>query len=854
MSEILRCPAPDVLGELIEGRIVDPELSELSLHLEACSDCQAKARTLFPSDTLVQSLRGDASTAEKISADVPHQLVDALKRIPAMDSDAKLSADGLARDNGMSLDDLGLSFLSPPLDTDEIGRLGHYRILQVLGRGVMGAVFLAEDPKLGRRAALKVMLPKIANIPAARDRFLREAKAAASLKSDHIVTIYQVDEINGVPFLAMELLQGESLEDALKAGRRFSIAETIRTARDVARGLVDAQEKGLVHRDIKPGNLWLEQTPDGAMRVKILDFGLARAEVDDVHITEYGTIVGTPAFMAPEQARADRAIDSRADLFSLGCVLYVLCTGEIPFKADTTVGTLMALALNTPIAPDQRNEAVPAELSRLIMQLLEKDPSQRPKSAREVTARLTEMERSFAAGPADTATIGQTLLGASRPKSSVELPVALPVALPVRKSIGRGLKIATGVLIAAGLFIAAEVFLWQTPDGRVVRIECNDPSIKLAFQGGELKVTGAYDQPVTLTPGKVDLKITKPQRGGGDFEFETDKLVVRKGDQIVLKIEVLDGEVRIVQDGKGVVDSMSLPSSIPLALEAIADTDRRAATWVLSAGGNITIEGFVAGENGVADGIPLEIHAIAKLPTTPFAVTAVRFLNTKPFDAAGFVHLRDRTNLQSLIVEGDYEQVTDAAFENLRGCTWLAYLQIRGCGISDKTLEPLKDLPALEFVGINGKPGLTDAALVSLKSFPALKKLFLNGGNLTDDGLRHLTDFRNLKSLGLGGISGLTDRGLVHIADIKALTTLDLAATGAGDATMKRLTELPNLTDLSISYTQVTDQGIESLQGASGLKLLWVRDTGVTAGAIERLHAAVPECRIEFGVETRIIG
>lgn len=332
----------------------------------------------------------------------------------------------------------------------------------------------------------------------------------------------------------------------------------------------------------------------------------------------------------------------------------------------------MALALNTPIAPDQRNEAVPAELSRLIMQLLEKDPSQRPKSAREVTARLTEMERSFAVGPADTATIGQTLLGASRPKSSVELPVALPV----RKSIGRGLKIATGVLIAAGLFIAAEVFLWQTPDGRVVRIECNDPSIKLAFQGGELKVTGAYDQPVTLTPGKVDLKITKPQPGGGDFEFETDKLVVRKGDQIVLKIEVLDGEVRIVQDGKGVVDSMSLPSSIPLALEAIADTDRRAATWVLSAGGNITIEGFVAGENGVADGIPLEIHAIAKLPTTPFAVTAVRFLNTKPFDAAGFVHLRDRTNLQSLIVEGDYERVTDAAFENLRGCTRLAYLQI----------------------------------------------------------------------------------------------------------------------------------------------------------------------------------
>ncbi len=138
----------------------------------------------------------------------------------------------------------------------------------------------------------------------------------------------------------------------------------------------------MVHRDIKPGNLWLEKLPEGAMRLKILDFGLARAQADDVQITEYGRIVGTPAFMAPEQARADREVDARADLFSLGCVLYVLCTGEIPFKADTTVGTLMALAMNQPIAPDQRNESVPSQLSSLVMQLLEKSPADRPQSAR----------------------------------------------------------------------------------------------------------------------------------------------------------------------------------------------------------------------------------------------------------------------------------------------------------------------------------------------------------------------------------------------------------------------------------------------------------------------------------------
>ena len=277
---------------------------------------------------------------------------------------------------------MGLDFLEPAEQPDEIGRVGRYRVLRVLGRGGMGAVFLAEDSKLGRRVALKLMLPKIASIPAAHDRFMREAKAAASLKNDHIVTVYQVDEFKGVPFLAMELLDGDSLDRALHEGRNFSVTESISIARDVARGLMDAHEKGLVHRDIKPANLWLEESQTGALRVKILDFGLAAAEVDDVHLTQVGTIVGTPAYMAPEQARANGKIDGRADLFSLGCVLYQLCTGEVPFKADTTVGTLMALAMNSPQSPSERNSLVPVELSALTMQLLEKDPSKRPHSAR----------------------------------------------------------------------------------------------------------------------------------------------------------------------------------------------------------------------------------------------------------------------------------------------------------------------------------------------------------------------------------------------------------------------------------------------------------------------------------------
>ncbi len=872
MNATTQCPTLKVLRDLIDGRLVDPELSVYSSHLEDCIECQSRIQSLYSSDSLIKTLRNDAAIAETITERISHDLIDALKRIPAMDTEIQRSANGLRRDNGLSLDDLGLSFLTPPVEPDEIGRLGVYRVLRILGRGGMGTVFLAQDPKLGRQVALKVMLPKIANIPAARDRFLREAKAAASLKNDHIVTVYQVDEFNGIPFLAMELLKGESLEESLQSGQRFSVLETIHIARDIARGLADAHEKGLVHRDIKPANLWLEtiklsrssdraQPGSGvaalsdAVRVKILDFGLARLEVEDINITEFGTIVGTPAFMAPEQARADRAIDSRADLFSLGCVLYVLCTGEIPFKAETTVGVLMALALNTPASPRQRNEDVSEDLSNLIMQLLEKDPARRPQSARDVVDRLRQIERSLMAEtPSHPGTLlgasGETLLGVSKPVSASPEPVTQPQGL----SKSRALRIATGICFVV-LMLFAQVYFWKTADGRIVRVECNDPSIMLAFGNGELRVTGAYDQPVTVAPGKIDLKITKPQPDGTNFEFETDKLIVRKGDKIALKIEVLEGEIRVVQDGNRVVDSKLLPSakfpqgSSSLPLESITDIDRRAAMWVLSVGGNITIDSLAPEGTDDTIGNFRQIDTIAQLPAKRFVVTSVSFQNIRPFDGAGFVHLRDLKFLQTLRVEGDYELVTDSAFENLRGCTRLSDIAVSGCRVSDGIIDSIKDLPSLQSVGVSGKPGLTDAALESLKNVRALTKLYIGGARLTDSGLRHLSDFQHLENFGIAGCDQITDAGLLHLGDVKTLRVVDLAATKVGDATMERLGTLPGLSELSISYTQVTDRGLESLQTCKELRFIWAMYTSVTLDAVERFHTAVPACRIEFGTE-----
>jgi serine/threonine protein kinase len=254
----------------------------------------------------------------------------------------------------------------------------------------MGVVLAADDPALKRAVALKVMLPGIASRPAARDRFLREARAAAALEHDHIVPIYQVGEDRGIPFIAMPLLKGLSLADYLRTKGRLNVPQLLRVGREVAKGLAAAHAKGLVHRDIKPANLWLDATAGG--RIKILDFGLARAVQEDRQLTQDGVVVGTPAFMSPEQA-AGHPVGPPSDLFSLGAVLYLLCTGRRPFAGTTTYAVLTALATEAPKPVAEINPDVPAVMAELVMRLLEKAPARRPASAREVAEAIYALER-----------------------------------------------------------------------------------------------------------------------------------------------------------------------------------------------------------------------------------------------------------------------------------------------------------------------------------------------------------------------------------------------------------------------------------------------------------------------------
>jgi serine/threonine protein kinase/Leucine-rich repeat (LRR) protein len=421
--------------------------------------------------------------------------------------------------------------LAPAESPGELGRLGPYRVLKVLGRGGMGMVFLAEDPHLQRLIALKVMLPALAASGVARERFLREARTAAALKHDHIVTIHQVGEDRGAPYLAMEFLDGQSLDARLEREQKLPVAEVLRIGREIAEGLAAAHQRGRIHRDIKPANIWLEDptprqpacgpadhTPTACgcgCRVKLLDFGLARDISEEAHLTQSGALIGTPAYMAPEQARGDEA-SPRTDLFSLGVTLYRMLTGQLPFRGNNTLAVLDALARHTPPAPHLVNADVPPALSRLVMRLLDKDPSARPASARQVVEELAALERQ----PTQP-----------RPRK--------------HKRSHRLLWLALGA--AATVVLAGIVLFWQTPRG-TVRIEINDPGIKVALDKDGLTIPGADRQDVSLTAGEHSLHVKR-----GDLEFDTDKFVLKKGETVTLQVELLAGKVQVVQDGGKVI-------------------------------------------------------------------------------------------------------------------------------------------------------------------------------------------------------------------------------------------------------------------------------------------------------------
>jgi len=300
---------------------------------------------------------------------------------PAPLADTK---DGRAGDSDPPSAHESLEFLAHSDTPGRLGLLAHYEILEILGRGGMGIVLRGVDVKLNRVVAIKVLAPQLAANALARQRFQREAQAAAAVSHDHVVAIHAVDEWNGLPYLAMECVSGLSLQQKLDTGGPLQLAQILRIGMQVASGLAAAHAQGLVHRDIKPANILLE---NGIERVKITDFGLARS-IDDVRITKAGAVCGTPQYMSPEQAQDER-VDQRSDLFSLGSVMYAMSTGRTPFRGDTGLAVLKRVCEDTPRPIREVNPDIPEALAEIVNKLLAKNPDARFQTAGEVAELLS---------------------------------------------------------------------------------------------------------------------------------------------------------------------------------------------------------------------------------------------------------------------------------------------------------------------------------------------------------------------------------------------------------------------------------------------------------------------------------
>ena len=336
--------------------------------------------------------------------------------------------------------------------------LGHYEITRLLGKGGMGEVYLARDAKLGREVALKVLPAELATDPERRERFHREAQSVAALKHPNIVMIHSVEEIDGLLFFTMELVEGRALSELLPSNG-FSLEQAFGLAIPIADAIAEAHSKNITHRDLKPANIMV----DDAGRPKVLDFGLAKlllpeSEADGATMavshteTQEGRILGTAAYMSPEQAEG-KPIDHRSDIFSMGIILYEMVTGERPFQGETNISTVSSILKDTPSSVTDLKPSLPRHLARIIHRCLAKDPERRYQSMKEVRNELEELKREVDSG--EIVATGQSALdlqaaaardsdlGSSsnlmRPFSRWKKPALLGAALAVIVAAGFGL-------------------------------------------------------------------------------------------------------------------------------------------------------------------------------------------------------------------------------------------------------------------------------------------------------------------------------------------------------------------------------------------------------------------------------
>jgi hypothetical protein len=623
-------------------------------------------------------------------------------------------------DPGMANTALDLSFVAPSSEPGTLGRLDQYEVLEVVGRGGMGVVLRARDTKLERIVAIKVLAQPFAASGTARQRFAREARAAAAVRDEHVVAIHAVRDNAPAPYLVMEYIEGCNLETLLRRGGPLEVKEVLRIGMQIASGLAAAHKQGLVHRDVKPANILLE---NGVQRVKLSDFGLARA-ADDARLTQSGVIAGTPLYMAPEQA-AGAAIDPRADLFSLGSVLYELCVGRPAFRAPTTVAVIRRVCDEAPRPICDINPDVPEALCQLIERLHAKKPADRPASAQEVTDVLTELLAQLTRGRlrvSGGSSARQRPTRKAGPTRRKWLPVAAALTLALA---GLGVVEALGLTDVRGIVIRP-----LAPQGIHV-VEGDEAGVSASVDRGDVAIAPAaatesglkpvanlldpWEQSVAALPAEQQVEAVERRLRELNPEFHGK-----------IESQIIDGKVTVLKFSTDQVTNIAPVRALKelRRLSCIGSRDRKGRLADLTPLRGLHLVDFACPENPVTSleplrGMPLEIlHCFSTgvgslaplygmklkvLGIQATCVTDLKPLRGMPLRSLDMAWLRGVTDLTPL--EGmplTYLNISDLLVSDL---SVLASLKSLDWLILDRTpvsdLRPLCGLPVtkLQFSG-----------------------------------------------------------------------------------------------------------------------------------------------------------
>jgi serine/threonine protein kinase/Leucine-rich repeat (LRR) protein len=906
-----------ILRELLDGSLPPDRFADAERLLEHDPDALTLLNEQDKIETFVSRVREAIAMPnfpeernEELARQLQSKVLNQVKG-PIVGSDtASINLD----DPSVSTDSQGaagsttsLTFLSPAQSADEIGRLNGYRILRRLGEGGMGLVFEAEDIRLKRRVALKVMKPEVAAKEAHRVRFLREAQTAAQVEHDHICPIYQVGEDNGIPFIAMPFLKGEPLDALLKRQKQLPIDEAMRIAREVAEGLAVAHDAGLVHRDIKPANIWLETISGRPSRVRILDFGLARLQTDETHLTATGAIMGTPAYMAPEQARS-KPVDHRADLFSLGVMLYEMTTGRRPFAGADTMSILTSLAIDDPTAPSLINFSIPAELSDLILNLLAKSPEKRPQNARAVANAITAIllrntkpiveampngsgERD---GEFDFDRDDATNVDVPRVSAAVS---GSPTSAKRKRRGGLLIAAAIAILFFIGASFGAYKLFFETANGTLIvevdkdaDVRFRDGKLEIHDEAGTLLYTLEPDEAnKTLPPGKYTIHVV----GAEGLTVNTPEFRLKKGD--TTKVYV------IVDRGWKPGNDPKKEATEPIDLLALIDPKRDAVTgrWKI-------VDGSL---NGGGSSALAEINERLEIPFTPPAEYDLQMEverlgsigNAKEWNQrrALILILKGQKRFQVILDSSDFagnvlnglQKIDGKKFDGNESTTTKnvianarrvarveVHVRTQGVRVTvngEKLFDWLGDASRLspdepfwglrtpDTIGLGvqnaeyrihkllfAPAGSSDdpdrrAAEWVLKNFGAIRVNDRDGPELKAGATLPREAFR-LTAVNLNRNGRITDAGLAIFKDCKSLTWLGLANTPVTNSGLAFFKDCKNLTHLDLAQTKIANTGLAVFRGCTKLTELDISGTLVSDVGMQYLKDCKKLTRCDF--------